>query len=93
MPARTKAFELIRKELGLILERDVLAATLPNFPIVRRMTLVMNSPLLVQARKVVERPKKCSRIAGQAFFHSNETKINSWTDAARVTRGSLPTEV
>ena len=52
----TKAFDLIRKELEMILEWDMLLATIPEFPMVRRMTLGVNSPMLVpsaQAREVV----------------------------------------
>ena len=44
IPAWTDYFGLIRREL---FERDVLPATLPEFLIVRRISLGMNSPLLV----------------------------------------------
>ena len=52
----TEAFVLIRRELKMILEWDMLPATIPEFPTVRRMTLGVNSPMLVpsaQAREVV----------------------------------------
>ena len=36
-----------KKELEVILERDVLSATLPEFLTVRRMRLEMSTPMLV----------------------------------------------
>ena len=53
--------DLIRKELEMILEWDVLPAKIPEFPTVRRRTLRMNSPMLVpsvQAREGVVRQQK-----------------------------------
>ena len=47
VPAWTKSFELVKKELEAILEKEVLPASIPEFPIVRRMTLGMNSSLVV----------------------------------------------
>ena len=52
----TEAFDLITKELEMILEWDMLPATIPEFLTVRRMTLGANIPMLVpsaQAREVV----------------------------------------
>ena len=43
----TEAFDLIRNELEMVLERDVLPATLPDFTTVRQMTLGLNNPILV----------------------------------------------
>ena len=53
----TKSFEIAKSELETLLERDVLPAAIPEFPTVRRMTLGMNSPMVVpslQARATVE---------------------------------------
>ena len=44
IPVWKKSFELIKKELEAILEKEVLPATIFEFPTVRRMTLRMNSP-------------------------------------------------
>ena len=55
------SFELVKKELEMILEREVLSTTVPEFPMVRRMTLGMNSPLVVpslHARATVEKQQK-----------------------------------
>ena len=48
IPAWKNSFALIKRELeAIILEKEILPATMPEFPIVRRMTLGMNSPLVV----------------------------------------------
>ena len=39
IPAWTETFELVRRELSVILQRDVLPTAISEFPIVRRMTL------------------------------------------------------
>ena len=60
IPAWKKRFELVKKELEATLEREVLFPTIPEFPTVRRMTLGMNSPLVVPslfARATVERER------------------------------------
>ena len=57
IPAWTKSFEYTKRELDTILERDVLPAAIPEYPTVRRMTLWMNSPMVVpsiQARATVK---------------------------------------
>ena len=41
------SFDLVKKELEMILEREVLPTTVPEFPMVRRMILGINSSLLV----------------------------------------------
>ena len=61
IPAWTKSFEITKRELETILERDVLPAAIPEFPTVRRMTLKMNSPIVVSslhARATVEQQQK-----------------------------------
>ena len=97
-----KAFGLIRKELVMILERDVLPATLPKFPTARRMVLGKNDPMLVplvQAFEVVEQQQRvfthgCDHLfigySAAAYFHSSEIKTNSWTTEAKKMRGSMP---
>ena len=58
IPAWKKSFELVKKELEATLEKEILPATIPEVPTVRRMTLGMNSPLVVPslfARAMVER--------------------------------------
>ena len=47
IPAWKGSFELVKKELEMTLEREFLATVVPEFPTVRRMTLGMNSPLVV----------------------------------------------
>ena len=47
IPAWKECFALVKRELETIMEKEILPATMPEFPIVRRMTLGMNSPLVV----------------------------------------------
>ena len=47
IPAWKKSFELVKRELEAILETEILPTTIPEFPTVRRMTLGMNSSLVV----------------------------------------------
>ena len=49
IPAWKKSFELVKRELEATLVKEILPATIPEFPTVRRMTLEMNSSLLVQS--------------------------------------------
>ena len=84
-----KSFPLMRRELEAILERCVLPATIPGFPTIRRMTLGMNSPMLVpsvQAREVVERQQRGFThgrdplfigYAAATYFHKSEIRLNS----------------
>ena len=56
-----KSFELVKRELEATLEREILPATIPEFPTVRRMTLGMNNFLLVPslfARAAVEKQQR-----------------------------------
>ena len=50
IPAWKKSFELVKKELEATLEKEILPVTIPEFPTVRRMTLWMNSPLVVPSQ-------------------------------------------
>ena len=102
IPAWKKSFELVKRELEAILEKEVLPASIPEFPTVRRMTLGMNSPLVVPslfARATTEEQQKefidgwDSLFIGYSaaiYFHTSDTKINSWTTQAKKMRGSMP---
>ena len=84
----------------MILEREVLPTTVPEFPIVRRMTLGMNSPLVVpslHARVTVEKQQKeftdgwdplFIKYTDAFYFLICHIKINSWTTQAKRMRGS-----
>ena len=84
------------------MEKEILPATMPEFPIVRRMTLGMNSPLVVPsiiARMTTEEMQKDFTdgwdplfigYTAAVYFHTSEAKINSWTTQAKKMRGSLP---
>ena len=102
IPAWKKSFELVKKELEATLEKEVLPATIPEFPTVRRMTLGMNSPLVVPslfARATVEKrqveftdgwdPLFIGYTAA-VYFHTCDIMINSWTTQAMKMRVSMP---
>ena len=102
IPAWTKSFELVKKELEAILEKEVLPASIPEFPIVRKMTLGMNSSLVVPspyARTTTEEQQKeftdgwdplFIGYTAAIYFHTSDAKINSWTTQAKKMRGSMP---
>ena len=102
IPAWTKSFELVKKELEAILEKEVLPTSIPEFPIVRRMTLGMNSSLVVPspyARTTTEERQKeftdgwdplFIGYTAAIYFHTSDVKINSWTTQAKKMRGSMP---
>ena len=54
-PASKKSFDFVKTEKTL--EREVLPATIPEFPMVRRMTLGMNSPMIVPSIQIVRQQK------------------------------------
>ena len=61
IPAWKKSFDLVKRELEATLEKEILPTTIPEFSTVRRMTLGMNSPLVVPslfARATVEKQQK-----------------------------------
>ena len=61
IPAWKKSFELVKRELETTLEKEALPATIPEFPTVRRMTLGMNSSLMVPSlftRATVEKQQR-----------------------------------
>ena len=102
IPAWTKSFELVKKEIEAILEKEVLPASIPEFPIVRRLTLGMNSSLVVPslyARTTTEEQQKeftdgwdplFIGYTAAIYFHTSDAKINSWTTQAKKMRGSMP---
>ena len=102
IPAWKKSFELVKKELEATLEKEVLPATNPEFPTVRRMVLGMNSPLVVPslfARAMVEKQQVeftdgwdplFIGYTAAVYFHTCDIKINSWTTQAKKMRGSMP---
>ena len=102
IPAWKGSFELVKRELEMILEREVLPTTVPKFPLVRRMTLEMNSPLVVPslyARAAVEKQQNeftdgwdpfFIGYSAAVYFHMSDININSWTTQAKKMRGSMP---
>ena len=96
VPAWKMSFELVKRELEAILEKEVLPTSIPEFPTVRRMTLGMNSSLVVPslfARAAAEEQQKeftDGDIAAAVYFHTGDIKINSWTTHAKKMRGSMP---
>ena len=102
IPAWKKSFELVKSELEAILEKEVLPITIPEFPTVRRMTLGMNSPLVVPSLFATAAAEGQQRdftdgwdplfigYTAAVYFHTSEIKINSWTTQAKKMRGSMP---
>ena len=102
IPARKKSFELVKRELEAILEKEVLPASIPEFPTVRKMTLGMNSSLVVPslfARAATEEQQRefidgwdllFIGYTAAIYFHTSDAKINSWTTQAKKMRGSMP---
>ena len=92
----------MKRELEAILEKEILPATIPEFPTVRRMTLGMNSSLVVPslfARAAAERQQReftdgwdplFIGYTAAVYFHTCDIKINSWTTQAKKMRGSMP---
>ena len=92
----------MKRELEAILEKEILPATIPEFPTVRRMTLGMNGSLVVPslfARAAAERQQReftdgrdqiFIGYTAAVYLHTCDIKINSWTTQAKKMRGSLP---
>ena len=97
-----KSFELVKRELEAILEKEVLPTSIPEFPTVRRMTLGMNSSLVVPslfARTMAEEQQReftdgwdplFIGYTAAVYFHTSDIKINSWTSQPKKMRGSMP---
>ena len=102
IPAWKKNFELVKRELEVTLEKEILPAIIPEFPMVRRMTLGMNSPLVVPslfARAAVEKQQReftdgwdplFIGYTAAVSFHTSDIKINSRTTQVKKMRGSMP---
>ena len=102
IPAWKNSFELVKRELEAIMEKEILPTTIPEFPTVSRTTLGMNSHLVVPsifARAAAEELQKeftdgwdplFVGYTAAVYFHTSEAKINSWTTQAKKMRGSLP---
>ena len=98
IPAWKKSFELVKRDLEAILEKEILPTTIPEFPTVKRMTLGMNSSLVVPslfARAAAEMQQReftdCwdplfIGYTAAVYFHIEK---NSWTTQAMKMRGSL----
>ena len=89
IPAWKGSFDLVKRELEMILEREVLSTTVPEFTIVRRMTLGMISPLVVPSLHAQQKeftdgwdPLFIGYRAA-VYFHTCDIKINSWTTQAK----------
>ena len=101
-PAWKKSFELVKRELEAILEKEVLPAGIPEFPTVKRMTLGMNSSMVVPslfARAATEEQQKefidgwdtlFIGYSAAILFSYQRCKKNSWTTQAKKMRGSMP---
>ena len=102
VPAWKKSFELVKRELDAILEKEVLPTSIPEFPTVRRMTLGMNSSLVIPslfARAAAEEQQReftdgwdplFIGYTAAVYFHTSDIKTNSWTTQAKEMRGSMP---
>ena len=102
IPVWMKSFELVKRELKAILEKEVLPTSIPEFPTVRRMTLGMNSSLVVPslfARVAAEGQQReftdgwdplFIGYTASVYFHTCDIKINSWTTQRKKMRGSMP---
>ena len=94
IPAWKKSFELVKRELEAILEKEILPTTIPEFPMVSSLVV----PSLF-ARAAAERQQReftdgwdplFIGYTAAVYFHTCDIKINSWTTQAKKMRGSLP---
>ena len=95
IPAWKKSVKLIKRELEAIMEKEILPTTIPEFPTVRRMTLGMNSPLVVLslfARAAAEELQKGFTDGWDAlfigytaavYFHTSEIKNKLMDDSSK----------
>ena len=94
IPAWKGSFELVKKELGKTLEKEILPTVVSEFPTV--------SPLVtpsLDARAAVEKQQReftdgwdpvFVGYTAAVYFHTCDIKINSWTTQAKKMRGSMP---
>ena len=102
IPVWKKSFELVKRELEAILEKEIFPTTVPELSTVRRTTLGMNSSLVVLSLFVRAAAEGQQReftdgwdplfigYTAAVYFHTCDIKINSWTTQAKKMIGSLP---
>ena len=93
IPAWKKSFELVKKELEATLEKEILPATIPEFSTVRRMTLGMNSSLVVPslfARATVERQQVEFIDGWDPLFIGYTAVPHLFPHLLKQMRGSMP---
>ena len=82
----------MKRELETILERDVLPVTIPEFPTVRRLTMMVSS---IHARDLMEKQQKAFTQCWDplfigyllaVYFHTCEINIKLWTTQAKKMR-------
>ena len=88
----------MKKELEAILEREALPTSIPEFPIVRRMTLGMNSSLVVPslfARAAAEGQQREFTDGWDPLYigYTAVVYFHTWTTQAKKMRGSLPPKI
>ena len=96
IPAWMKGFEFMKKQLETILEREVLAAVIPEFLTVRRMTLGMNSPMEVRRYKRDRQwngNRKRSWTVGIPFSSDTQPRCISTLVRSRQTHGLLKEKI
>ena len=92
VPAWKKSFELLKRELEAILEKEVLSVSIPEFPTVRRMTLGMNSPLVVPspfARAAAVEQQKGFTYGWEFLFIGYTAAVYFHTSEIKKTHGRL----
>ena len=92
IPAWKKSFELVKRELEATLEKEILPATVPEFPTIRRMTLGMNSPLVAPslfAIATVEKQQKEFTDGWNPLFIGYTAAVFFHTCVIKITRGRL----
>ena len=100
IPAWKESFQLVKRELEMALEKEILPTSVPEFPIVRTMTLGTNSPLVVPSlyARVEKQQKEFTDgwdplflgYTAAVHFHACDIKINSRTTQSKKMRGSMP---
>ena len=78
----------MKRELEAILEKEILPTTIPEFPTVRRMTLGFSRAAAEEQQKEFTNSWDSMFIGYTVavYFHTSETKKNSWTTQAKKTR-------
>ena len=97
IPVWKMNFEMVKRELEATLEKEILPATVPEFPTVRRMTLGMNSYLVVPslfARATVEKQQKeftdvWDPLTRKAWMKLSAKQERKWRWGIRLSRNQL----